>query len=95
MHCCICKILGLIKNNTTKFLAIDEEHTAEILGINGNDTLVKLSMQDVMLTEHHESDYIIDTGSPHYIKFTDNPDNIDIITEAKKIRYSKHYKMKA
>jgi diaminopimelate epimerase len=86
------KALGLFKNNTTNFWAIDDEHSAEILSTNGNDTLVKLSMHDVLDTHHHEGDYIINSGSPHYIRFVDNADNINIITEARNIRYNDKYK---
>ncbi len=89
--------LGMIKNNTTKFWAIDEEHKADILGENGNGIVVKLSMHDILINNIQQTtnnDYIIDTGSPHYVRFTDNPDSIDLIAEARNIRYNKQYKDK-
>ena len=78
--------LGLIEDKT-KFLAIDGEHLAEI-----NENTVRLLMNDVKTVETIDNDLLIDTGSPHYLKFVTDLDHIDLIDEAKKIRYNSRFK---
>ncbi|HKR05949.1 MAG TPA: diaminopimelate epimerase, partial [Bacteroidia bacterium] len=34
----------------------------------------------------------LNTGSPHYVKFSDDPDKVDVITEGRKIRYSDRFR---
>jgi diaminopimelate epimerase len=36
-------------------------------------------------------DYILDTGSPHYVKHVTNIWNYDVVKEGREIRYSKHF----
>src|SRR6186713_2743329 len=54
---------GLRKGNY-KFIAVDGEHEAEI----GDEGIVNLRMKDVMDVKDFHGDYILDTGSPHYVK---------------------------
>jgi diaminopimelate epimerase len=71
------------------FLAIDGVHEASLEA----DSLVKLKMADVPSLEiDTDNNYIIYTGSPHYICFTNSLDTIDIVDYGKKIRYSSSYK---
>ncbi len=71
------------------FLAIDGVHEASLESAN----LVKLKMADVHSWEVNENgDYILHTGSPHYIRFTDFLDKEDIVGYGKEIRYSETYK---
>ena len=86
--------LGLIKNNKTVFYAFDEKHNAEILDKNPNETLVKLSMKNVRDIEEKDGDYILNTGSPHFVRFGDNVETMDILSEARNIRYGKDFKDK-
>ena len=83
--------LGLIKDKTS-FWAIDQEHNAEIISVNENTIIVKLSLHDITEIHHRENDYVIDTGSPHYIRFTDDADRVDLVAEARKIRYNHEFK---
>ncbi|MBC7885879.1 MAG: diaminopimelate epimerase, partial [Saprospiraceae bacterium] len=80
------KYLGII-GEQTKFEAIDGLHTAKII----KDENVSLQMRDVNNVECINSDiYILDTGSPHYIKIVEQwPDNIK--TAGAQIRYSTEY----
>jgi diaminopimelate epimerase len=78
--------LGLTRKDA-RFHAIDGEHTGIILGKIPNGFLVRLKMKDVTVEDNHTDHLFIDTGSPHYIVFTDHADSIDIIREARKIRY--------
>lgn len=74
-------------SDTCRFSSNDGIHYAEI----EQDT-VKLSMRDVDFILVEEQGYILNTGSPHYIAYTDDLDNLDLITAAHKIRYNETFK---
>lgn len=77
-----------IHKTTYRFLAIDGDHEAEITEP-GN---VNLKMQDVNTVENYHSDYVLNTGSPHYIKPTSNIKEIDVMKEGRHIRNSNSFK---
>jgi len=79
--------LGLVKGKTT-FNAYDGIHEAELLP---ND-IVRLKMSNVNHVESLDPDFFLNTGSPHYIRFTDKIENFPVYEEGKKIRYSDSYK---
>jgi diaminopimelate epimerase len=85
------KKLGLIKNST-KFVAYDKIYIGSI-----ENNIIKLKFQDVQSIEEHSDNckngYIIDTGSPHFVKFVDNIENINVFEEGRKIRYSDKFKI--
>lgn len=81
------KQIGATKNENT-FLAIDGEHISR----NQNDGVVSLKMNDVKDIQSGEDFYIIDTGSPHYIIFVEDIDDIDIKSQGEAIRYSEKFK---
>ena len=83
------QLLGLTSSEP-RFMAVDGEHTGKITG-NGNSRLIKLKMKDVMVDEMAEDYLFINTGSPHYVIFADGVEALDIITEAKKIRYNTRF----
>jgi diaminopimelate epimerase len=70
------------------FLAIDGPHEAEIKD-NGH---VSLKMKDVTHVEEHSSYSILDTGSPHFVKFASDIMDIDVVTTGSEIRYSSAFK---
>jgi diaminopimelate epimerase len=78
--------LGLFKEKAN-FLAIDGQHEAELVG-----NSVALKMSDVSVWESNEDHFVLDTGSPHYIRFVSNLSEHDIVDFGKKIRYSDKYK---
>jgi diaminopimelate epimerase len=80
------KKLGIIESKTI-FRAVDGVHEASI----DENGLIKLKMSDVEKIEEKNHGSFLNTGSPHYVKFVDNPDLIDIYGEGKKIRYSKEF----
>jgi len=80
------KKLGVIKNKT-KFIAFDGIHFAEI-----NDGLVSLKMLDLDEIRNIENDYFLDTGSPHYVKFIDDFNSIDVYNDGKAIRNNDTFK---
>lgn len=78
---------NVFKGANTKFIAIDGKHDAV-----WKDSYVELHMNDVTKIEQRENAYVLNTGSPHYVIFTTNVDALDIVTEAKKIRYNEEFK---
>src|ERR1051326_7650751 len=81
------KELGIIKKSETTFIATDGVHTAKIKG-----TSISMKMRDVKNIEVDENYYLLNTGSPHYVRFTEGVKNAEIISEAKKIRYNDRFK---
>lgn len=73
-----------IHKNLYRFIAIDGEHEAEI----DSDGTVSLKMQDVNTVDYHTYHTIINTGSPHFVKFTENVETTDVVTTGREIRYS-------
>jgi len=80
------KKIKLIKNKT-RFKTNDGVHTAEI-----SDTTVRLRMNDVNSIRKLGDSYFIDTGSPHYVTFTNDVDNIDVFNEGRKLRNNQQFK---
>lgn len=85
--------LGIIDKSTT-FEAIDGIHDAVISGEDENSMVVSLKMNDVSRLEKEGRNYILDTGSPHFITFTENLENLDVFQEGKAIRYSDRFREK-
>lgn len=68
-----------------EFLASDGVHAYE-LGLD-----ISVSMNVPGIVEKYEDDFILDTGSPHYVHFVENIDAFDIVTYGKTIRYSDRF----
>ncbi|OQX80868.1 MAG: diaminopimelate epimerase [Bacteroidetes bacterium 4484_249] len=82
--------LGIIKNKA-HFMAIDGLHESEILSKNEQSVNVSLKMTDVDYIEK-KNDYIfMNTGSPHYIKFVEDIEKVDVFNEGKRIRWDKRF----
>lgn len=75
------KRLGIIENNA-KFIAIDGPHFATI----SSEGIVSLQMQDVAGMDIHNGYTLLNTGSPHYVKWIKNADDVDVFTEGRTIR---------
>lgn len=73
-----------------RFLAFDGLHTAEI-NATGE---VKLSMADVTHVDKDDSGYILDTGSPHLVRFVGDTAIINVQEDGSRIRYSDAYREK-
>lgn len=80
------KMLNMVRQSSVRFMASDGEHIAMI-----KDTAISLKMQDVSKVEKHDSYMFADTGSPHYVTFADDLNSIDVVSEGRKIRYSKPF----
>ena len=70
-----------------KFWGTDGEHEGEIL----DNNIVSLKMKDVSGIENYQNDFILNTGSPHYVQFVSSSAEIKIVEEARKIRYSERF----
>jgi diaminopimelate epimerase len=76
-----------IHRSTYHFIAIDGVHEAEI----ETDGEICLKMQDVDQVEEHSSYYLLNTGSPHFVKFASNILEVDVVATGREIRYSKQF----
>ncbi|WP_235296117.1 diaminopimelate epimerase [Portibacter marinus] len=69
----------------TNFQAIDGLHSGEI----ANEGWIKLGMNDVSdMKRLDERTYLLNTGSPHYVRLLDQGEDIDIVAFGREIRYS-------
>lgn len=79
--------LGIIKGDTTAFEFNENIYTAKLF----TNNIVSLRMQDVQGIGEKDGDLFFCTGSPHYIYFAKNIDEIDLIPYARSIRYSQDF----
>ncbi len=77
-----------IHKYTYLFMATDGPHEAEI-DIKGT---IRLKMQDVTNVQEFGTHAVLDTGSPHYVKFVSDIKNIDVTADGRDIRNSKNFK---
>jgi diaminopimelate epimerase len=77
-----------IRKNKYYFTAIDGEHEASI----EQAGWVNLLMKDVQNIQTYKSAFILDTGSPHYVKAVDDIRKTDVVKEGKNIRYNDDFK---
>ena len=80
------KKLGLVSTEA-KFMAIDGEHASFF-----EDEIISLKMNDVQSIKVNETYFQLNTGSPHYVHFTEYVDELDVKKEGKLIRYSPMFK---
>ncbi|MDP9230753.1 MAG: diaminopimelate epimerase, partial [Bacteroidota bacterium] len=78
--------LGIHKN-LYRFIAVNEEYEAEI----DDDDTVAIKMQDVPYIKERHGDFIVNTGSPHYVKMVSDVMTLDVFRKGKDIRYSKDF----
>jgi diaminopimelate epimerase len=78
--------LGVSTENLD-FWAIDGLHSASL-----KEQKVALAMNNVSEIHEVASDYLLHTGSPHYIQFVDNVAQVDVYTQGNFIRNQENYK---
>lgn len=81
------RYLGIVTDKAT-FLAIDGPHEA----ILRDDYWVELKMTDVPQVLMEDEHFELDTGSPHYVTFVEDVDDIDVFNNGQAIRYSQKYR---
>lgn len=79
--------MGIIKDKY-KFIAIDGVHKA---GIN-TDATVALNMSEVDKIKYDHGNYILDTGSPHFVTIVTDVMHQDVVKKGRDIRYSAPFK---
>ena len=72
-----------IHKSSFRFYAIDGEHEAEI----DIDGTVSLKMQNVSKVEFHNGHAILNTGSPHYVKFVSDINSLMTLVPANSIAF--------
>ena len=78
--------LDMIEDKTT-FTAIDGIHEAEI-----KNGIVKLKMGNVHNINTDGNDFVLNTGSPHYVKYVEMLNNYNVYKNGNEIRNSETYK---
>jgi diaminopimelate epimerase len=73
----------------TNFLAVDGPHYAKI---SENGDWVSLQMIDVETINTDGDAYVLNTGSPHFVKAVTGLVDKDVFTDGKAIRYNETYK---
>ena len=71
-----------------RFIAIDGVHEASI----NVDGTVALKMNDVKEIRKDGGNYVLNTGSPHYIALTNDVMELDVFKKGREIRYSNEFK---
>jgi len=79
------KFLG-IGGSELSFLAVDGPHKAYFTG-----DLVSLQMKNVPEITHRGDDLVLNTGSPHYVRFMQYIKQLDIIPAAHAIRHNAEF----
>lgn len=84
--------LGLGDDGQLRFTAIDGMHTANVTETDAQQYNVALGMIDVTGYRIIDGDIEIQTGSPHYIRFTDHTDIGDFVEQARAVRNNDTYR---
>lgn len=79
--------LGVFSGSETHFIATDGPHLAK-----WNPGLVELQMKDVSGIDMRPGAYVLNTGSPHYVAFTNILDSIELLPRAREIRYNAEFR---
>lgn len=83
-----------------RFLAIDGPHEAHISEVGkswedtylGNTKWVELKMSDVQQVENQGVNYILNTGSPHFVQFEKTLAGLDVFKHGREIRNSRPFR---
>lgn len=77
---------GIVRDNY-RFIAIDGAHEA-----NFTEGWVYLKMKDVHDIINHHGDFVLDTGSPHFVKSVTDAMGVNVLEEGSAIRNSDGFK---
>lgn len=77
--------LGLFEENTT-FIAVDGEHKAVAC-----EEEIFLNMSNVAGSKKDGSDFFLNTGSPHFVRFVKDVEATEVVADGKAIRYGEVY----
>jgi len=77
-----------IHRSSYHFLASDGEHEAEIDDGGG---IINLKMQDVTSIREEDGDFVLNTGSRHYVKIVDDVMDYDVVKQGTEIRFNEEF----
>jgi diaminopimelate epimerase len=78
--------VGIIRSEYS-FIAVDGPHQASI----DLDGMVALKMNDVAHVKDVNGNYILNTGSPHFVTLLNNVKELDVYKRGRDIRYSNEF----
>lgn len=81
------RYLGIVSDRA-HFLAIDGPHEAIVR----DEHWVELKMSDVPQVLVEDEHFELNTGSPHYVTFVEDVDDIDVVNNGQAIRYAEKYR---
>jgi diaminopimelate epimerase len=84
--------MGLITKKTA-FIAPDGMHEAVILNNESDTSVISLKMADVASISKVKKDYILNTGSPHFVRFVNDVSDYEVVDEGRSIRYFEDYSL--
>lgn len=70
------------------FITSDGIHKGNIISRQNNAWQVRISMANVTEVRTLGPDFIINTGSPHFVRFVRAVGSVDVVSQGRKIRYS-------
>ncbi len=73
------------------FSGADGVHRAKIKGVDDLRGIVELQLNHTGIVEQEGDGFLLDTGSPHYVKFVNGIDDVDVVGEGRKIRNNPAY----
>ena len=73
-----------IDDDKANFMAIDWIHA-----VINNNNLIKIKMNTVSEIQNINTGFLLDTGSPHFVKFCDSIDNINVFEFGRELRNNK------
>ena len=79
--------IGMVQTSY-RFLAIDGEHESSI----NTDGTVALKMNDVDRIKYDHGNFILNTGSPHFVTMSNDVMQVDIVKKGREIRNSNEFK---
>lgn len=82
---------NISKKKKLSFQAIDGLHEAIIHSSKKNILDVSLHLSDVKNINFKEDYFLVNTGSPHFVKMVKDTESIDVVREGRAIRYNKTY----
>ena len=81
-----------LAGEVVRFQAIDGLHEARIIRNVGTVKQVEIQLSDVRaIHKLDDSGFLLDTGSPHYVRFVPDLDKMDAMREGKRIRWEERF----
>lgn len=71
----------------TRFMAIDGEHSAQ-----KTTDIVALDMKPVNVVNRMKDNFVLNTGSPHFVHFVEDLKSSDVVQMGREIRYSNTFR---